>query len=58
MKYLGAYLIRLVGFCSLTGVPDENGNMVARLLWIGYALCAYPIPTPLTPTFHYIYGTL
>ena len=46
MKWLGAYLIRLVGFCSLTGLPDGNGNMAARLLWIGLdAMCTYHIPT-------------
>ena len=32
MKCLGAYLIRLVGFCSLTGLPEESGNIVATSL--------------------------
>ena len=43
---MGVHLIRAcAGFCSLTGMPEESGNVVARLLWIGYDMCANHIPT-------------
>ena len=29
MKCLGAHLMIIVGFCSLTGLPEESGNRVA-----------------------------